>query len=66
MKVGPVSSKQISSSAGTACWLEECALFFTALFLHADLTHIFGNTLFLFVSGNTLEDMIDKKTAILG
>jgi len=34
--------------------------FFTALFLHASPTHLFGNMLFLFVFGNTLEKMIGR------
>jgi len=33
---------------------------FTALFLHASPTHLFGNMLFLFVFGNTLEKMIGR------
>lgn len=32
----------------------------TALFLHASPEHLFGNMLFLFVFGNTLEKMIGK------
>lgn len=36
---------------------------FTALFLHADLVHLLGNMLFLFVFGNTLEhELKTKKT----
>src|SRR5260370_21408033 len=33
---------------------------FTALFLHASYEHLFGNMLFLFVFGNTLEKMIGR------
>ena len=33
----------------------------TALFLHASPEHLFGNMLFLFVFGNTLERMIGKE-----
>ena len=33
---------------------------FTALFLHASPTHLFGNLLFLFVFGNTLEKMVGR------
>ena len=33
---------------------------FTALFLHASPEHLFGNMLFLFVFGNTLEKMVGK------
>ena len=33
---------------------------FTALFLHASPAHLFGNMLFLFVFGNTLEKMIGR------
>jgi membrane associated rhomboid family serine protease len=33
----------------------------TALFLHASPTHLFGNMLFLFVFGNTLEKMIGRE-----
>ena len=34
---------------------------FTALFLHADLTHLVGNMLFLYVFGNTLEKELGAK-----
>jgi membrane associated rhomboid family serine protease len=35
----------------------------TSLFLHADLLHLLGNMLFLYVFGNTLEeDLGPKKT----
>ena len=33
----------------------------TALFVHASPLHVFGNMLFLFVFGNTLEKMIGRK-----
>src|SRR6266542_5168540 len=33
---------------------------FTALFVHASPVHLFGNMLFLFVFGNTLEKMIGR------
>lgn len=34
---------------------------FTALFVHANPAHLFGNMLFLFVFGNTLEKRIGRK-----
>ncbi|UCE28555.1 MAG: rhomboid family intramembrane serine protease [Candidatus Bathyarchaeota archaeon] len=36
----------------------------TALFIHGDLAHLFGNMLFLYVFGNTLEDVIGAKKTI--
>ncbi len=36
----------------------------TALFLHADSTHLIGNMLFLFVFGNTLEREIGSKKTL--
>ncbi len=38
---------------------------FTALFLHADLAHLFGNMLFLFVFGNTLEKELGAQKTLL-
>jgi len=38
---------------------------FTALFLHADLTHLLGNMLFLFVFGNTLEKEVGAQKTLL-
>ena len=38
---------------------------FTALFLHADLMHLAGNMLFLFVFGNTLEKEIGAQKTLL-
>ena len=38
---------------------------FTALFLHADLTHLLGNMLFLFVFGNTLEKELGAEKTLL-
>ncbi len=37
----------------------------TALFLHADLAHLFGNMLFLFVFGNTLEKELGTQKTLL-
>ncbi len=37
----------------------------TALFLHADPTHLLGNMLFLFVFGNTLENELETKKTFL-
>ena len=33
----------------------------TALFVHGDLTHLIGNMFFLYVFGNTLEDVVGAK-----
>jgi len=33
----------------------------TALFIHNDVLHLFGNLIFLYVFGNTLEDLIGSK-----
>jgi membrane associated rhomboid family serine protease len=38
---------------------------FTALFLHADLVHLAGNMLFLFVFGNTLEKELGAQKTLL-
>ncbi len=38
---------------------------FTALFLHADLMHLAGNMLFLFVFGNTLEKEVGAPKTLL-
>ncbi len=37
----------------------------TALFVHASVPHLFGNMLFLFVFGNTLEKMIGRNNHLL-
>lgn len=36
----------------------------TALFLHADLSHLLGNMVFLFVFGNTLENELETKKTL--
>jgi membrane associated rhomboid family serine protease len=33
----------------------------TAVFVHANLLHLFGNMIFLYVFGNTLEGVADSK-----
>ncbi len=38
---------------------------FTAMFVHADILHIFGNMLFLFIFGLRAEDMFDVKEYLL-
>jgi membrane associated rhomboid family serine protease len=38
---------------------------FTALFLHADLMHLAGNMLFLFIFGNTLEKELGAQKTLL-
>jgi membrane associated rhomboid family serine protease len=38
---------------------------FTAIFVHASPLHLFGNMLFLFVFGNTLEKMIGRNNHLL-
>lgn len=38
---------------------------FTALFVHASLTHLLGNLPFLFVFGNTLEKMIGRNNHLM-
>jgi len=37
----------------------------TALFVHANTVHLFGNMLFLFVFGNTLEKMIGRNNHLI-
>jgi membrane associated rhomboid family serine protease len=37
---------------------------FTGLFLHADLTHLLGNMLFLYVFGNTLENELGAQKTL--
>jgi len=38
---------------------------FTTLFIHADILHLFGNMLFLYVFGNTLENIVNSKNMLL-
>jgi len=38
-----------------------CWTLITALFIHGGLVHLFGNIIFLYVFGNTLEDVIGAK-----
>ena len=38
---------------------------FTAMFIHADIVHIFGNMLFLFIFGLRAEDMFDLKEYLM-
>lgn len=38
---------------------------FTTLFIHADVFHLFGNMLFLYVFGNTLENIINGRNMLL-
>ncbi len=37
----------------------------TGLFLHGDLTHLFGNIIFLYIFGNTLENELGEKWILL-
>ena len=41
-----------------------CISILTALFVHADLTHLLGNMIFLYVFGNTLENEIGAKKVV--
>ena len=38
---------------------------FTGLFIHGDITHLFGNMIFLYVFGNTLENELGEKWTLL-
>ena len=38
---------------------------FTGLFLHSDLTHLFGNMIFFYIFGNTIERELDQKWVLL-
>ena len=38
---------------------------FTTLFIHADILHLFGNMLFLYVFGNTLENIVNGRNMLL-
>lgn len=38
---------------------------FTSLFLHSDVTHLFGNMIFLYIFGNTLENELGEKWILL-
>ena len=38
---------------------------FTSLFLHSDLTHLFGNMIFLYVFGNTLENELGENWILM-
>jgi rhomboid protease GluP len=42
-------------------WNGQVWRLFTAIFIHADILHIFGNMLFLFIFGLRAEDMFDIK-----
>jgi len=37
----------------------------TGLFIHSDLTHLFGNIIFLYIFGNTLENELGEKWILL-
>ncbi len=37
----------------------------TTLFIHADVLHLFGNMLFLYVFGNTLENIVNGRNLLL-
>ena len=38
---------------------------FTSLFIHSGITHLFGNMIFLYVFGNTLENELGEKWTLL-
>ena len=38
---------------------------FTGLFIHSDITHLFGNMIFLYIFGNTLENELGEKWTLL-
>ena len=46
-------------------WNGEVWRLFTAMFVHADIVHIFGNMLFLFIFGLRAEEMFDLKEYLL-
>ena len=46
-------------------WNGEVWRLFTAIFVHADIVHIFGNMLFLLIFGLMAEDMFDLKEYLL-
>jgi len=38
---------------------------FTGLFIHSDLMHLFGNMIFFFIFGNTIENELDQNWVLL-
>jgi rhomboid protease GluP len=48
-----------------AVWNGEAWRLFTAMFIHADIVHIFGNMFFLLIFGLRAEDMFDIKEYLL-
>jgi len=46
-------------------WNGQVWRLFTAMFIHADILHIFGNMLFLFIFGLRAEDVFDIKEYLL-
>jgi rhomboid protease GluP len=46
-------------------WNGQIWRLFTAMFVHADIVHIFGNMLFLFIFGLRAEEMFDVKEYLL-
>ena len=44
--------------SGESFFRDRFSVVFTALFIHADLTHLLGNMIFLYVFSSTLEDEV--------
>src|SRR5680860_615038 len=38
---------------------------FTGLFLHSDVTHLFGNMMFFYIFGNTIEKELNQKWVLI-
>ena len=56
---------QPSDRINANVWNGEVWRLFTAMFVHADIVHIFGNMFFLFIFGLRAEDMFDIKEYLL-
>jgi rhomboid protease GluP len=51
--------EQAFGQVNSSIWRGETWRLLTAMFIHADITHIFGNMLFLLIFGLRAEDMFD-------
>jgi len=62
------TSQDVANAFGqinTNVWNGEAWRLFTAMFVHANIVHIFGNMLFLLIFGLRAEDMFDIKEYLL-
>jgi len=65
---GLTTSQEVVNALGqinTSVWNGEVWRLFTAMFVHANIVHIFGNMLFLLIFGLRAEDMFDIREYLL-